>query len=145
MNQAETFATEVPTRWVGPLRVSGDAVAPNEPHTEVSVPLATYETPLWPSVGRGASISRELELQLVQPGLAQRDLAVLALQQLLPFGELAVALGKHPVALGEDEVVLFDALLHLRDQRGGLGRQSLQSQSVAKLIIPPGSADARPA
>lgn len=60
-SDAETFATEVPTRWVGPLRVSGDAVAPGEPHTEVSVPLATYETPLWPSVGRGASISREIE------------------------------------------------------------------------------------
>lgn len=60
MNQAETFATEVPTRWVGPLRVSGDAVARNAPYTEISVPLATYETPLWPSVGRGASISREL-------------------------------------------------------------------------------------
>lgn len=58
---AETFATEVPTRWVGPLRVSGDAVAPNAPHAEISVPLATYETPLWPSVGRGASISREIE------------------------------------------------------------------------------------
>lgn len=61
MNTAETFSTEVPTRWVGPLRVSGDAVAPGEPYTEISVPLATYETPLWPSVGRGASISRELE------------------------------------------------------------------------------------
>ncbi|NLA65658.1 MAG: hydroxymethylglutaryl-CoA reductase [Leucobacter sp.] len=57
----ETFATEVPTRWVGPLRVSGDAVARGLSHTEVSVPLATYETPLWPSVGRGASISREIE------------------------------------------------------------------------------------
>jgi hydroxymethylglutaryl-CoA reductase (NADPH) len=61
MTHAETFVTAIPTRWVGPLRVSGDAVAPNAPHTEVSVPLATYETPLWPSVGRGASISREIE------------------------------------------------------------------------------------
>lgn len=61
MNTAETFSTEVPTRWVGPLRVSGDAVAPNAPHEEISVPLATYETPLWPSVGRGASISREVD------------------------------------------------------------------------------------
>lgn len=61
MSTAGTFATEVPTRWVGPLRVSGDAVAPNAPYAEVSVPLATYETPLWPSVGRGASISREID------------------------------------------------------------------------------------
>lgn len=61
MKNAATFATEIPTRWVGPLRVSGDAVAPGLPHAEISVPLATYETPLWPSVGRGASISREIE------------------------------------------------------------------------------------
>lgn len=61
MNTAETFDTGVPTRWVGPLRVSGDAVAPHAPYEEISVPLATYETPLWPSVGRGASISREID------------------------------------------------------------------------------------
>ncbi|GAB2568315.1 hydroxymethylglutaryl-CoA reductase [Leucobacter ruminantium] len=61
MNDPGTFSTEVPTRWVGPLRISGDAIAKGEPYAEVSVPLATYETPLWPSVGRGASISRELD------------------------------------------------------------------------------------
>ena len=60
MNDSDTFATAIPTRWVGPLRVSGDAVAPDAPHAEIAVPLATYETPLWPSVGRGASISREI-------------------------------------------------------------------------------------
>lgn len=43
--------TVIPTRWVGPIRVSGDTVA-----GEFEVPLATYETPLWPSVGRGARI-----------------------------------------------------------------------------------------
>ncbi|WP_449277247.1 hydroxymethylglutaryl-CoA reductase [Leucobacter sp. GX24907] len=60
MNQSETFSTAVPTRWVGPLRISGEAVSSGAQHTEISVPLATYETPLWPSVGRGASISREI-------------------------------------------------------------------------------------
>ena len=60
MNQ-QTTITGIPTTWVGPLRVSGEALAPNGTHTEVAVPLATYETPLWPSVGRGASISREIE------------------------------------------------------------------------------------
>jgi hydroxymethylglutaryl-CoA reductase (NADPH) len=44
--------TSIPLRWVGPLRLSGDVVGDQE------VPLATYETPLWPSVGRGARISR---------------------------------------------------------------------------------------
>ena len=45
--------TLIPTRWVGPLRLSGNAV-----EGEVKVPLATYETPLWPSVSRGARVSR---------------------------------------------------------------------------------------
>lgn len=51
-----TDSTPIPTSWVGPIRVSGDAVT-----GEVSVPLATYESPLWPSVGRGARISRQVE------------------------------------------------------------------------------------
>lgn len=45
--------TSVPTRWVGPLKLSGNVMT-----GEQSVPLATYEIPLWPSVGRGARISR---------------------------------------------------------------------------------------
>ncbi|MGB4778000.1 hydroxymethylglutaryl-CoA reductase [Microbacterium sp.] len=46
------LTTPVPTRWVGPLHLSGDVAG------EVEVPLATYESPLWPSVGRGARLSR---------------------------------------------------------------------------------------
>ncbi|MEU5691854.1 hypothetical protein [Actinosynnema sp. NPDC020468] len=42
----------VPMRWVGPLRITG-----NVANTETEVPLATYESPLWPSVRRGARIS----------------------------------------------------------------------------------------
>ncbi|WP_406378418.1 hydroxymethylglutaryl-CoA reductase [Streptomyces sp. NBC_01618] len=42
----------VPMKWVGPLRISG-----NVANTDTHVPLATYETPLWPSVGRGAKVS----------------------------------------------------------------------------------------
>lgn len=42
----------IPMRTVGPIKISGHIL--NE---KVSVPLATYETPLWPSVGRGARIS----------------------------------------------------------------------------------------
>jgi len=39
-------------KWVGPLRISGNVAT-----TETQVPLATYESPLWPSVGRGAKVS----------------------------------------------------------------------------------------
>ena len=43
----------IPMRTVGPALLKGNTV--NE---KVLIPLATYETPLWPSVGRGALISR---------------------------------------------------------------------------------------
>lgn len=65
MNRSEPTTTAIPTQWVGPLRISGDSFGDsstggNTPYEEVEVPLTTFETPLWPSVGRGASISREL-------------------------------------------------------------------------------------
>ncbi|WP_306205425.1 hydroxymethylglutaryl-CoA reductase [Actinoplanes sp. RD1] len=50
----------VPMKWVGPLRISG-----NVTHCETEVPLATYESPLWPSVNRGARISRMVERGIV--------------------------------------------------------------------------------
>jgi hydroxymethylglutaryl-CoA reductase (NADPH) len=40
----------IPMQTIGPLRLIGDVEA------EVMVPLATYETPLWPSVNRGARV-----------------------------------------------------------------------------------------
>ncbi|NEB97601.1 hydroxymethylglutaryl-CoA reductase [Streptomyces anulatus] len=50
----------VPMKWVGPLRLSGNTAT-----TETHVPLATYESPLWPSVGRGAKISMLVEQGIV--------------------------------------------------------------------------------
>jgi len=46
----------IPMRWVGPLKLSGHLI-----DEKISVPLATYETPLWPSVGRGARVSNLCE------------------------------------------------------------------------------------
>ncbi len=40
-------------RHVGPVKVTGDEV-----NDELMVPLATYETPLWHSVGRGARVTK---------------------------------------------------------------------------------------
>ena len=45
---------EIPIRTIGPVRIVGSVL--NE---EVLVPLATLETPLWPSTNRGAKVSRE--------------------------------------------------------------------------------------
>ena len=42
---------EIPMRTVGPIRIKGAVEG------DISVPLATLETPLWFSVGRGAKIS----------------------------------------------------------------------------------------
>lgn len=48
---AQTFAT-VPMQTIGPLKITGP-----EMDDEVMVPLATYESPLWPSVARGARVA----------------------------------------------------------------------------------------
>ena len=53
MAKKEIHFTPIPTQWVGPIKITGNVM-----DEEVSVPLATYETPLWPSTGRGARISR---------------------------------------------------------------------------------------
>jgi hydroxymethylglutaryl-CoA reductase (NADPH) len=45
--------TTIPTKTVGPILFSHPSI-----NAEISVPLATYESPLWPSVSRGAKLSR---------------------------------------------------------------------------------------
>ena len=50
--QASTEFARVPMQVVGPIKIVGSEV-----NDEVRVPLATYETPLWPSVNRGAKVS----------------------------------------------------------------------------------------
>lgn len=52
MQDGTSHAATVPLRWIGPINISG-----NVAEGSVEVPLATYESPLWPSVGRGAKIS----------------------------------------------------------------------------------------
>ena len=64
---SETTMTLIPTRWVGPIRFSGNAV-----NGEIDVPLATYETPLWPSVGRGAKVSRLVDGGIVATVVGER-------------------------------------------------------------------------
>jgi len=47
----------IPLRWVGPIKITGLSAQSEN----IAVPLATYETPLWPSVNRGARVSQETE------------------------------------------------------------------------------------
>lgn len=70
-NEHEVAA--VPMRWVGPMLLAGPEVT-----GEVEVPLATYESPLWPSVERGARVTRAvggLSVVVVSEGMT-RSIAV---------------------------------------------------------------------
>ena len=42
-------SANIPMQHVGPVKITGPVM-----DDEILVPLATYETPLWPSVNRGA-------------------------------------------------------------------------------------------
>ncbi len=52
MSKRKILQAPVPMRLVGPVSIFGDEV-----NDKVMIPLATYETPLWPSVGRGARVA----------------------------------------------------------------------------------------
>lgn len=56
MSNEPTGAAPIPLKWVGPIKVTGNVVT-----AEQEVPLATFESPLWPSVSRGARISTLVE------------------------------------------------------------------------------------
>ena len=45
----------VPLNTIGPVRISGPEV-----NDEIIIPLATFETPMWPSTNRGASVTRRV-------------------------------------------------------------------------------------
>jgi hydroxymethylglutaryl-CoA reductase (NADPH) len=53
MKAHKITTASVPMRHVGPIKVIGADL-----EDELMVPLATYETPLWHSVGRGARVSK---------------------------------------------------------------------------------------
>lgn len=53
MKNSEAFAA-IPMRTIGPIKITGPVL-----EEEVYVPLATFETPLWPSTNRGATVSRQ--------------------------------------------------------------------------------------
>ena len=46
----------IPVKTIGPIKIIGPEV-----NTEVEVPLATFETPMWPSTSRGASVTRRCQ------------------------------------------------------------------------------------
>lgn len=53
MKSENSTVAGIPMRSVGPIKIIGQELT-----TEVNVPMATFETPLWPSTSRGAKVSR---------------------------------------------------------------------------------------
>ena len=54
--------TSIPTRWIGPLHFKAlNGLSFKDVDQSIEVPLATFETTLFPSVSRGAKISRLTE------------------------------------------------------------------------------------
>ncbi|WP_280359154.1 hydroxymethylglutaryl-CoA reductase [Nocardia otitidiscaviarum] len=56
LHVSPTSCAAIPLEWVGPIRITTDAGT-----EDIEVPMATYESPLWPSVRRGARITTATE------------------------------------------------------------------------------------
>jgi len=52
LKNSQPFAA-IPMRRVGPIKITGQVLS-----EEIMVPMATFESPLWPSTNRGAKVSR---------------------------------------------------------------------------------------
>lgn len=52
-NKNSQMTAEIPMRCIGPIKIIGQIL-----EEEVKVPLATFESPLWPSTHRGSKLSR---------------------------------------------------------------------------------------
>ena len=56
MQPKSSLVTAIPTRIIGPIKIN------NNGNPEfIHVPMATYETPLWPSTGRGGRVTMETD------------------------------------------------------------------------------------
>jgi hydroxymethylglutaryl-CoA reductase (NADPH) len=86
------FAT-IPMQWVGPIAIKGQELS-----ADISVPLATYETPLWPSVNRGARISQHCDgiHTLITDERMSRSIAVEATSAALAQTAIQTILKRQP-------------------------------------------------
>lgn len=107
-------AAPVPMRWIGPVKISGGTVGRDAPEL-VEVPLATYETTLWPSVKRGAALSK----------LAERGIVATVVDERMTRSVLFEA---------ADASVALAAVRAFDDQRAELAAVVAASSRFAKLI-----------
>ena len=57
--EPESKFAQVPMQWVGPLSIFTSDATVNPDAESINVPLATFESPLWPSVNRGARVTAQ--------------------------------------------------------------------------------------
>lgn len=104
------LVTTIPTRWVGPIRLTGNAV-----NDDVKVPLATYESPLWPSVGRGARVSQMVDGGICATVVDER-------------------MSRSVLLLAPDAETAFEAVTVLRNRRSELDEVVSATGRFARLI-----------
>lgn len=115
--------TPIPTRTIGPVLIHGHCI-----DGEIKVPMATYETTLWPSTSRGAKISRlcggictlvlsdsmtrSVALQAADANTASQRAK--AIQSQLAKMQSIVAKTSHFCQLEEVEIDQIGAIVYLR-------------------------------
>lgn len=110
MKTHKILQAPIPMRWVGPMKLSGHLI-----EEKLSVPLATYETPLWPSVGRGARIST----------LCEEGIKVSVIDERMTRSILLEA---------EDAFAAYQAIQSLKARMDDLNEVVAKSSRFAKLI-----------
>lgn len=95
LNDQEQHYCSLPLAWVGPVKFLGE----NELDFEAKVPLATYESPIWHAVERGARLSTyaPIETHLISSAMARSVL--LRARSLKEAKELARRLSNDEVPL----------------------------------------------
>ncbi|MCM6778446.1 hydroxymethylglutaryl-CoA reductase [Nocardia sp. CDC159] len=106
----QSTSAAIPMKWVGPLRVSDDIGT-----TVTEVPLATYESPLWASVARGARITMNTERGIIATVVDDRMTRSILLE-------------------ADDAATAYAAATQLRDQLPRLQTVVAESSRHARLI-----------
>lgn len=142
------FAT-IPMQWVGPIAIKGQELS-----TDISVPLATYETPLWPSVNRGARISqhcggvhtlitdermsRSIAMEATSAALAQTTIqAILKRQSELDAvvsktSRFAKLINIHPKQIGK---IIYLRLEYTTGDASGHNMTTLASEHIQRWVL----------
>lgn len=142
------FAT-IPMQWVGPIAIKGQELS-----ADIPVPLATYETPLWPSVNRGARISqhcggvhtlitdermsRSIAMEATSAALAQTTIqAILKRQSELDAvvsktSRFAKLINIHPKQIGK---IIYLRLEYTTGDASGHNMTTLASEHIQRWVL----------